>query len=73
MDTSRTVGLQDTKDLVTGDETDLGDTVRVTEGNTDLRGCEALARQFADVVDHILWRGLAPRRLTATVGESGGR
>ena len=69
----RTVGLQDTEDLVTGDETDLWDAVRVTEGNTDLGRCEALARQLADVVDDVLGRGLEPRRRRAAVREGRGR
>ena len=68
-----TVGLQDTEDLVTGDETDLGDTVRVTEGDTDLGGSETLASQLGDVVDDILGGGLEPRRRSATVREGGGR
>ena len=37
-----TVRLEDTKDLVTGDEAHLWDTVRVTEGDADLRGCKTL-------------------------------
>ena len=53
----RTVRLQDTEDLVTGDETDLGDTVRVTEGNTNLRGGETLTSKFNDVLDSI-FRGV---------------
>ena len=69
----RTVGLQDTEDLVTGNETDLGDTVRVTEGNTDLGGSETLASQLGDVIDDILGGGLEPRRRSAAVMEGGGR
>ena len=69
----RTVGLQDTEDLVTGDEADLGDTVRVTEGNTDLGGGETLASQLGDVIADILGGGLEPRRRSAAVREGGGR
>ena len=69
----RTVGLQDTEDLVTGNETDLGDTVRVTEGNTDLGGGETLASQLGDVVDDILGGGLEPRRWGARVWDGARR
>lgn len=55
-----TLGLQDTKDLVTSDKAHLGDAVRVTEGDTDLRGCQTLAGQLADVLDDILRSGLEP-------------
>ena len=63
----RTVGLQDTEDLVTGDETDLGDTVRVTEGNTDLGGGKTLASKLGDVVNDVLRGRLQPRRGSAAV------
>jgi hypothetical protein len=56
----RTMGLQDTEDLVTGDEAHLGDTVRVTEGNTDLRGCQTLTGELDDVLNDILRSGLEP-------------
>ena len=69
----RTVGLQDTEDLVTGQEADLGDTVRVTEGNTDLRGRQTLAGELADVLDDILRGRLEPRGRCAAVGEGRGR
>ena len=69
----RTVGLQDTEDLVTSDETHLWDTVRVTEGYTDLGGGKTLPRQLGDVLDDILWSRLEPGRGSAAVGESGGR
>ena len=67
------MGLQDTEDLVTSDEADLGDTVRVTKGNTDLRGRQTLAGELADVLDDILRGGLEPRRGSAPVGEGRGR
>ena len=56
----RTVGLQDTEDLVAREEAHLWDAVRVAEGDTDLGWCEALARQLADVVNDVLGRGLEP-------------
>ena len=68
-----TVRLEDTEDLVTSHEADLGDTVRITEGDTDLGGRETLARELGDVLDDVLGRGLEPGRGCAAVGEGGGR
>ena len=67
------MGLQDTEDLVSGEETDLGDTVRVTEGDTNLRGRQTLAGELDDVLDNILRGGLEPRGGSAAVGEGRGR
>ena len=47
--------------------------MRVTEGNTDLRGGETLAGELGDVLDDVLRRGLEPRRGSAAVGEGRGR
>ena len=68
-----TVALQDTQDLVTSDEADLGDAVRVAEGDTDLRGSETLTGELDDVLDDILGRCLEPRRGSAAVREGRGR
>lgn len=68
-----TVGLEDTEDLVTSDEADLGDAVGVTEGDTDLGGSETLAGEFGDVVYDVLGGRLEPRRGSAAVGEGRGR
>jgi hypothetical protein len=65
--------LEDTEDLVTGDEAHLGNTMRVTEGNTDLGGSETLAGQFDDVLDDFIRRSLEPRRRGSLVGKSRGR
>ena len=69
----RTLGLEDTEDLVTSDEAHLRDTVRVAEHDTDLRGGETLARELHDVFDDILGRGLEPRRGCAAVRKGRGR
>jgi hypothetical protein len=69
----RTVPLEDTKDLVSGDEADLRDPVRVAEGDTDLGGGETLAGELDDVVDDVLRGRLEPRRRRAPVGERRGR
>lgn len=68
-----TARLEDTEDLVTSNEAHLGNTVRVTEGNTDLRGGQALASELGNVLDDILGGGLEPGRRGAAVGEGRGR
>ena len=63
----RTVGLQDTEDLVTREEAHWWDAVRVAEGDTDLGGGHALARELGDVVNDVLRGRLQPRRGSAAV------
>ena len=53
----RTLRLEDTEDFVTRNKSHLGDTVRVPEGNTNLRGGETLTSKFDDVLDSI-FRGV---------------
>lgn len=67
------MGLEDTKDLVSGDEADLGDTMGVTEGNTDLGGRETLAGKFDDLLDDFLRRGFEPRWGSPAVWQGRGR
>ena len=57
------------EDLVTGDRLDLGDTVRVTEDDADLRRGETLAGELEDVLLDLLGRGLEPARSRALVRE----
>jgi hypothetical protein len=71
--TARTLALQDTQNLVSGEEPHLGDTVRVPESDTDLRGRQALASEFDDLLNDLLGSGLEPDRGCAAVRESGGR
>lgn len=47
--------------------------MRVTEGDTDLRGSKTLAGKLGDVVNNILGGGLEPRRGSAAVREGRGR
>ena len=56
----------------TGHNLDLGNAVRVTENDTDLRGGHALLGELADLVDDLLRGGLEPRRDGARVGDGGG-
>jgi hypothetical protein len=73
VDEARTVGFEDTEDFVTSDEAHLRDTMRVTEGNTDLRGSKTLASQFHDVLDDFIGRSLKPRRRGTLVRKGRGR
>lgn len=65
--------LQDTKDLVTGDESDLGNAVRVTKGYTNLRGGHALPGEFDDMLHDVLGSRLEPCGRSATIREGRGR
>lgn len=49
----RTIRLEDTENFVACDKAHLGDTVRVTECNTNLGRCEALACELDDVLDDV--------------------
>jgi hypothetical protein len=54
----RTVGLQDTEDLVTSNKADLGNSIRVSQNNADLGGGQALASELPNVINDILGGGL---------------
>jgi hypothetical protein len=56
----------------TGDDLDLGNTVGVTEDDTDLGWGGALLGELADLVDDLLGGGLEPRGGVAGVGDGGG-
>ena len=63
---SQSLGLEDTEDLVTSDETDLGNSVTVSKDDTDLgRGL----RELEDLVLDILRGQLEPGGHSATVEE----
>ena len=55
---SEALRLEDTEDLVAGDKLDLGNTVRVTENDTDLRWGETTTGELEDLVGDFLWGGL---------------
>ena len=65
--------LEDTQNFVSGDEAHLGDTVRVTEGDTDLGRGETLTSELDYVLDDIIWRGFEPGWRGAAVREGRGR
>ena len=72
---SQALGLQDSQDLVAGDEPDLGDTVAVPKDNTDLRGGQTLLGQLEDLFLDLSgaqlqpsWNGTAVRE--GTLGDT---
>jgi len=68
-----TARFEDTKDLVAGNESHLGDTVRITEGDTDLRWGQTLAGELADVFNNIIGGCLKPCGGSTAVWKCGGR
>jgi len=64
--------LENTEDLVAGNNANLGDTVRVTEDLANLGGGGALLRELADLLDDLLGCGFQPRRRVAGVGDGRG-
>jgi len=66
------VGLEDTEDLVSGHDLDLGNTVGVTEDHTDLRRGGTLLCELADLVNDLVGGGLEPGGGSARVGERRG-
>ena len=65
-----TVRLQDPQDLVSGDEPDLGDSVRVPEDDSDLGRTETPSGELEDLVRDLLGGRLGPRGLGSSVRES---
>lgn len=55
------------------DDLDLGDAVRISEDDTDLRRRRSLLRELADLVNDLVGRGLEPGRRLARVGDGAGR
>ena len=66
---SQSLGLEDTEDLVTSDETDLGNSVTVSKDDTDLGRGHTLLGELEDLVLDILRGQLEPGGHSATVGE----
>jgi len=59
------VRFEDSENLVSSNDLDLGNTVGVSEHNTDLRWCCSLLCELADLVDDLLWSRLEPGRRSA--------
>jgi len=66
---SKTVGLKNTENLVTGDGLDLRNTVGITEEDTNLSRRKTLLGVLADLLNNFLGGSLDPRGRSATVGE----
>jgi hypothetical protein len=56
----KTVGLEDTHNLLSSDRANLGDSVRITEDDTNLGGGKTLLGELADVLLNVGGRNLAP-------------
>lgn len=69
---SQTLRLEDTQNLVSSHEADLGDTLRVTQLHADLRRCEASTCKLDDLLDYLFRRSLEPRRRRTLVRERAG-
>jgi hypothetical protein len=57
----------------TSDDLDLGDTVRISEDDTNLRRSSTLLCEFADLIHDLVGSGLQPRGRCSRVGDCGGR
>jgi hypothetical protein len=54
--------LQDSEDLLSGDESDLWDGVLISESNTNLRWSHTLLGVLGDLFDDGLWSQSLPKR-----------
>lgn len=70
---SQTVRFQDSQDLVTGDNLSLGNTVGISQENTNLRRSQTLSGVLDDVLNNVTRGQLEPRWSVSRVWESGGR
>jgi len=65
----RTLGLQNSENFVTGDESHLGNTMRVTKNDANLGWCQAFSCEFYNVFDDIFGRSFKPMRGSTAVWE----
>jgi hypothetical protein len=70
---SQTVGLQDTQDLVTGDNLSLGNTVSISQQNTNLGWGQTFSGVLDDLLNNSLRRELEPSWSVSGVWKSGRR
>lgn len=57
---SQTVGLEDSQDLVTGDNLGLGNTVSISQDNTNLRRSQTLSGVLDDLLNNLVRGQLEP-------------
>ena len=69
----QSTSLEDTKDLVARDETDLGNAVGITQYDADLRRGHASTGEFVDLFNDFGGGGLEPGGRTTGVGQGRGR
>lgn len=67
---SQTVRLQDSQDLVTGDNLSLGDTVSISQQDTDLRRSQTLSGVLDDLFNNRFGRTLEPSWSVSAVWNS---
>jgi hypothetical protein len=63
----KSVGLEDADNLLASNGLDLGDTIGITENDTNLRRSQTLLGELADVILDISGGDLKPRRRSALV------
>jgi len=68
----QTVRLEDSENLVSGDDLDLCDTVRITEQYTNLRRGVSLLGKLANLILHLIRGGLQPSWRVSAVWDGGG-
>jgi hypothetical protein len=66
---SESVGLEDTDDFVSGNVLDLGNSVGITEDDSNLRWRQTLLGELANLVNNLLSASLQPRGRGAAVRE----
>lgn len=69
---SQTVRFQDSQDLVTGDNLGLGNTVSISQENTDLRWSQTLSSVLDDLLDNLVRGQLEPSWSVSRVWKCGG-
>ncbi len=67
--TGRTVGLQDSENLVSRDEANLGNSVRIPQCDTNLRWRKTFPRELGDLFNDLVGSGFEPGGRGAAVGE----
>lgn len=69
---SQTVGFQDSQDLVTGDDLSLGNTVSVSQQDTDLGRSQTLSGVLDDLLNNLVGGQLEPSWSISRVWKCGG-